>query len=553
MSHGEFKGLHTQAKRSRTAVLIVGAGPVGLALAIELGLRGIDCVILERGDRVGRAPRAKTTHVRTREHLRRWGIAQELAARSPLGIAYPSDVIFVTRLAGYKLAHFHNAFHCAPERNSMYSEHAQWIPQYTLEEVLRARAARISNVRIVFDAEFVSAQQDENRVIATYRDANHGEATIEAQYLVGADGARSAVRALIGARMYGRHGLSRNYNFVFHAPGLAQRHAHGSAIMYWQVNAELPSLIGPMDSADTWFFMPTRLAEGVKLSKEDAAAAIHRATGINLPFDVIHADEWVASELIADKYRDRRIFLAGDACHLHPPFGGYGMNMGVADGVDLGWKLAAVIQGWGGERLLESYESERRPTHEYVIGEAVANHAALADAFWQEGLEAATEEGVRLRTEIGARITKAKAREFHNLGSVLGYRYENSPVVITDGSTPPVRDSQIYVPSSHPGCVAPHAWLETGSSLYDAFGNGFTLLTSGTAKGPETQSVVLAAHEVGLPLTVVEISGLGINALYPTAYTIVRPDQHVAWRGNEPPGRTILQHVAGLPADSQTS
>jgi hypothetical protein len=150
-------------------------------------------------------------------------------------------------------------------------------------------------------------------------------------------------------------------------------------------------------------------------------------------------------------------------------------------------------------------------------------------------------------------MTKAKAREFHNLGSVLGYRYENSPVVITDSSTPPQRNSQIYVPSSHPGCVAPHVWLENGSSLYDAFGNGFTLLTSGTAKAPETQSAVVAAHEVGLPLTVVETSELGINALYPTAYSIIRPDQHVAWRGNEPPGRNILQQVAGLPADALTS
>jgi 2-polyprenyl-6-methoxyphenol hydroxylase-like FAD-dependent oxidoreductase len=448
-------------------------------------------------------------------------------------------------LAGYKLAQFKNAFHCAPDRNALYSEHAQWIPQYTLEEVLRARVAGLTSVRILFNAEFLSAQQDSTRVIATYRDSNRAEASIQAQYLVGADGSRSAVRTLIGAQMRGSHGLSRNYNFVFRAPGLAQAHAHGPAIMYWQVNADLPSLIGPMDSADTWFFMPTRLADGVKLSKDDAAAAIYRASGIDLPFEVIHADEWVASQLIADKYRDRRIFLAGDACHLHPPFGGYGMNMGIADGVDLGWKLAAAIQGWGGEALLDSYTRERRPTHEYFISEAVANHSALADTFWRQGLDAATEQGARLRAEVGERITNAKEREFHNLGCVLGYRYEDSPVIIPGGSVPPARDYRVYVPSSHPGCVAPHAWLEDGSSLYDAFGTGFTLLITRSVSRSESERASADAVLAGLPLRIVEISNFALDALYPTAYTIIRPDQHVAWRGNEWLGASILRRIAG--------
>ncbi len=527
-------------------VLIVGAGPVGLALALELGLRGVECVIIERNDRVGRAPRAKTTHVRTREHLRRWGIADELAARSPLGIRYPSDVTFVTTLSGYKLAQFQNAFHCAPDRNALYSEHAQWVPQYTLEEVMRARVAQLATVRILFNVELVFAEQDATRVLATYRCADGTENKIEAQYLVGADGARSAVRTLIGAQMHGRYGLSRNYNFVFRAPGLAQAHSHGPAIMYWQVNATLPSLIGPMDSAETWFFMPTRIADGVKLTKEEAGAAIYRASGIDLPFEVLHADEWVASQLIADKYQDQRIFLAGDACHLHPPFGGYGMNMGIADGVDLGWKLAAVIQGWGGRRLLDSYTLERRPTHEYVIGEAVANHSALADSFWQEGLDAPTDEGARLRAQTGERIAKSKAREFHNLGCVLGYRYEDSPVIMHDPGAPPVSDYQVYVPSSYPGCVAPHAWLPDGTSLYDSFGDGFTLLINRSVGRPVPERAAADARGLGIPLRIVDISDLSIDALYPTAYTVIRPDQHVAARANEWGGSSVLMRVAGM-------
>jgi 2-polyprenyl-6-methoxyphenol hydroxylase-like FAD-dependent oxidoreductase len=538
--------LRSTLSRETPAVLIVGAGPVGLALAIELGQRGIRCVVLERHDRVGRAPRAKTTHVRTREHLRRWGIAEDLAAASPLGIDYPSDVIFVTRLAGYKLAQFKNAFHCAPGRNALYSEHAQWIPQYTLEEILRRHAQRLPNVEIRFNCEFLSAVQDTEHVTTRFRDLERNvEETLESDYLVGADGARSAVRSLIGARMQGAYGLSRNYNFVFHAPGLARAHQHGPGIMYWQVNADLPSLLGPMDSGDTWFFMPTRLPEGMKLSKADAATAIRRATGIDMPFEVVHSDEWVASQLIADSYRDRRIFLAGDACHLHPPFGGYGMNMGVADGVDLGWKLAAVIQGWGGPHLLDSYARERRPTHEYVIGEAVANHSALADTFWEEGLDAPTEEGARIRARVGERIEKTKAREFCNLGVVLGYRYEDSPVIVSDGSEPPLRSHNHYEPSSHPGCVAPHAWFDDATSLYDRFGIGFTLLTKLSASHPDVERASADARAAGIPLHTIEIQSSAIDALYPTAYTLIRPDQHVAWRGDTWLGASVLNRISG--------
>ena len=317
--------------------------------------------------------------------------------------------------------------------------------------------------------------------------------------------------------------------------------------MYWQVNAELPSLIGPMDSDDTWFFMPTRLPEGAKMTAADAVSAIGRATGIDLPFDVIHSDEWVASQLIADKYRDRRIFLAGDACHLHPPFGGYGMNMGIADAVDLGWKLAAVIQGWGGETLLDSYIDERRPTHQYVINEAVANHAALANSFWQEGLEAATARGAELRTAVGERIATIKGREFHNLGCVLGYRYEVSPVLVADGELPPL-DSMKYAPSSHPGCVAPHFWFGDGSSLYDHFGSGFTLLTKDGAHHSAVEQVMEDALAIGVPLKIVPI-GNAADALYQRTYTLVRPDQHVAWRGDAWQGAATLRRISGKGLD----
>jgi 2-polyprenyl-6-methoxyphenol hydroxylase-like FAD-dependent oxidoreductase len=530
----------------RTPVLIAGAGPAGLALAIELGSRGVPCHVIERQDRVGHAPRAKTTHTRTREHLRRWGIADKLAAVSPFGIDYPSDVVFVTRLGGHALTRLENAFNCAPEPDPHYSEHAQWVPQYRLEEVLRAHAQSLPSVTFSFNRQLVGARQVEGGVRSRIQDLRTGgEVSLESDFLVGADGARSVVRDIIGAKMEGVYGLSRNYNIVFRAPGLAEAHAHGRAIMYWQVNGDAPSLIGPMDTGDRWFFMPTGVPEGFSLTDAQAAALIRKATGIDLPYEILSTDEWVASRFIADRYRDGPIFLTGDACHLHPPFGGYGMNMGIADSVDLGWKLAAVIQGWGGPALLDSYERERRPVHRMVIDEAVANHAVLGNQLWRDGLEDETAQGEALRAEVGAVIAAAKRREFKSLGIVLGYRYEGSPVIAHETAPPPTPPPLAYVPSAVPGGLAPHMWLADGRSLYDRFGAGFTLLVTEAPPPAEIARARTEAAELGIPLEILEIENPALHTLYVARYALIRPDQHVAWRGDAWPGRELLVLAAG--------
>jgi 2-polyprenyl-6-methoxyphenol hydroxylase-like FAD-dependent oxidoreductase len=524
---------------------------VGLALAIELGQRGVSCLVVERNARVGFAARAKTTNVRTREHLRRWGIADKLRDASPLGLDYPSNVVFCTRLAGPELARFENAFYCAPGKNPLYSEHAQWIPQYSLEEVLRAHAQTIPGVELRFNCELHSFEQTAAGVQANLHDLSQDTyETVNADYLVGADGARSMVRDTIGARMTGEYGLSRNLNIVFRAPGLAQAHKHGPAIMYWQVNNDVPSLIGPMDSGDKWFFMPTQLPPAMGRSDVESAKLIALATGIDLPYEVLSTDEWVASRLIADRYRDRRVFLVGDACHLHPPFGGYGMNMGIADSVDLGWKLAAMLQGWGGDTLLDSYEIERRQVHEYVLDESVANHATLGKQLSADGIEAPGAAGDRLRAEIGARIQATKTREFMTLGVVLGCRYEASPVIVADGTKASPPDFLNYVPSSRPGHLAPHAWLHDGSSLYDYFGDGFTLLVSADGEAAHTERAIADATTLGMKLRHLQPTEGGVAALYPTRYTLIRPDQHVAWRGDAWPleGTALLRQVSGRAA-----
>ncbi len=526
-------------------VVIVGAGPAGLALAIELGHRNVPCLLIEKTERGGHAPRAKTTHSRTREHMRRWGIAGDLAAASPLGLDFPANVSFVTRLGGHLLHRFENALDITPGRNEHYSEHAQWIPQYRLEAVLRAHAASLPGVGIRFGQEFTRFTQDAGGVRVHLRDVRTGaESVVDAAYLVGADGARSAVRDAIGARMEGRYGLSRNYNVIFRAPGLAEAHQHGSAIMFWQINAEVPSLIGPMDKGDLWFFMPTRIDEGRKLSTDEAAALIRQATGLDTPIEVLSSDEWVASRLLADHYQLGRVFLTGDASHLHPPFGGFGMLLGVSDSVDLGWKIAATLDGWGGPALLESYEVERRQVHRVVLDAAESNHTILANQLVLPHLEDDTPQGEAARAQSAALIRQHKHDEFFARGIVLGCCMVDSPIIRDDGTQQDWAPGVVYHPVATPGCLAPHRWLSDTVSLYDRFGPGFTLLV--TAAGCADDIARACAEADAVPLTVLDLPDTGLRPQYGAKLVLIRPDQHVAWRGDAwPTGSGLFAQVTG--------
>jgi 2-polyprenyl-6-methoxyphenol hydroxylase-like FAD-dependent oxidoreductase len=518
-----------------TDVLIVGAGPVGLSLAIELGHRGVRCLVVEQNERVGYQPRAKTLHVRSMEHFRRWGMAENIRRADPLP-GYPTNIVFATRLTGYPLARFENAFNAGRARNDLYSESAQWIPQYATEAVLRDFALDLPAVDLRFNCRLETATQTSDGIDAEVADAKTGaRQAVRAKYLVGADGARSKVRELLGIRMLGQHAYVKNVMAIVRAPGLAQMHDQGPAVQYWLVNPEVPAVMGVMDRDDMWFFGVVVPDGKPSPSADELVRLMHKAVGREFAAEIVGIDNWLAHRLMATRYGDGRMWLTGDACHLHPPMGGYGMNMGIADAVDLGWKLAAVIQGWGGAALLDSYERERRPVHERVINEAVENYAVLADHLVQDGVEKPGAEGDAARQLVGERILASKVREFRTLGVILGYCYRDSPVIVPDGSAAPAEQVGVYEPSAHPGCVAPHLWCADGSSLYDHFGPGFTLLATDSSGERETEPLIEAARRRGVPLALLAPREAGLADLYQARFALVRPDQHVAWRGDALP------------------
>ena len=514
-------------------VLVVGAGPVGLSLALELGLRGHRVVVVEKSDRGGHQPRAKTTNIRSMAHMRRWGIAEQIRESSPMPEGYPADIVFATRMFGFPLAHMENAYFGRRERDPRFPEPAQWIPQYTVEAVIRERLAQLPNVAVRFGAEMTALSQTEDHVVATVKDAKSGlQEDLCATYVVGADGGRSTTRELLGIELQGDHAYMANFLAIYRAPGLLDNHPLHRATSYWLVNSESPAVTGPMDKDDKWFFS-TQLLQGKKpYSLEETALKIRQCIGRDVPLEVLETDVWYAHRLIAASYRDRRILLAGDSCHLHPPMGGYGMNQGIGDAVDLGWKLSAVLEGWAAPALLNTYEQERRPVHRMFVEEATKNYGLVTHHLVNATIERDDAEGVEARRLLGERIVEGKKREFGAIGVVLGYSYQPSDAIVPDGTEPEPFDPMVYQPSARPGAIAPHLWMRDGSSLYDHFAAGLTLLVLDRSADLDAARIVEAAEGMGVPLTRVPLDEPDALPLYQAKLVLIRPDQHVAWRGD---------------------
>lgn len=527
-------------------VLVVGAGPVGLSLAMELGLGGHSLLLIERDASRGPQPRAKTLNMRSLEHFRRWGVADEVREASPLPDDVPTDVIFQTRLYGKHIATLPNIYFRgnSSQHDPRFNEPSEWTPQYEVERVLTRHVTALPKAEIRYATSLAHFEQDASGVTARLVDGDGNEQSIRVKYLVGADGGRSTVREAIGSTMNGRYAYAANYNMVLRIPALSADPPTHRGMMHWLLNEDSPCVMGPI--GENWY-VAKQLPPGVTgMSDAEIRSLVTGAVGRDVDFEILTVDPWYAHELIADRYRDRRVFLAGDACHLHPPFGGYGMNMGIADAVDIGWKLGAVLQGWGGEILLDSYEFERRRVHQWTIEEAIANYSVLSADMLRTGIEEDGPEGDARRAELGEAVILAKQREFHTIGVVLGYHYGGSPV-IDGGETLGPPSAEAYIPVTDPGALAPHVWLGEGVSLYDRLSPSLTLLD--THSGRRTSLKLLeAAAELRVPLTLLEEQSDEVVALYGRGLFIIRPDQHIAWRSygdNDFDAKSVLEKVTG--------
>jgi len=477
------------------------------------------------------------------EHFRRWGLAQRIREVAPLKVDWSQDVVFCTTLLGHEVMRFTNCLGLSPQRTEVFAEPGQQIAQPLVEEVLREAVSDREPCRLCLGWSLHSLQQDDDGALTTIINERGEYRQIRASYVLGCDGARSVVRAAIGVHYEGTSDQRPNFGLVFRAPGLAEQQPHGPAVHYWVLNPACPGVMGRMDMEDLWW----AIANGVpaEIGQADPSALIRGLVGSEIDAEVLGTDPWTARMLLADRYRNGRVFLVGDAAHLNPPWGGHGFNTGIGDAVNIGWKLAAVIDGWGGERLLASYEAERRPIAERTIREAVANMSVLAPELGNPELAAPGLAGEHARRAAAQVIQATKDREFHSLGLVLGYQYDASPVIVDDG-TPALPEGQAYLPTARPGARLPHLWLPDGASLYDRLGNGFSLLRlrDDADVAPFIESA--AAHRV--PLTVVEPGGQILEKRYEASLLLVRPDQHVAWRGvsiDRPAADAIIARVRG--------
>ena len=550
---------------AETQILVSGGGPSGLFLALDLASRGIPSLVVEPRDSVDHArPRAKTTNARTMTHLRRLGLADTLRAASPLPVDYSQDVSFCTGLTGpgaHELRRFRNAFQLVPGRYGPQPECGQQVPQPVLEEVLRAAVAESPLVTMltgwsVGTVEAVGSGPLAAGHAVVLSNASGTTHRIAADFVIGADGASSAVRRTLGVRLEGGSAALSNISILFTSEALAAAVGLDPAVQYWVVGAETSGMVGPMDLESTWWAIIQGVDPQETVDAAEAAAMVRSLVGAEVDIKVLATDPWTARMLLAPQYRRGGVFLVGDAAHLNPPWGGHGFNTCVGDAANLAWKLAAVLAGWAGSGLLDSYEAERRPVAARTISDAATNGKALAYHFADPELLNDGAAGAAAR-EAAHEALAVKQSEFDSLGLVLGYAYGDSPVVVPDGSPVPVEDPMVYVPSASPGALLPHAWLDGATSVYDLFGNGFTLLVdaaalAGRPAGEVFAPVARAGNRNGIPVAIAAVGpfddGTEPSELWGAHAVLVRPDQHVAWRGSSAEAAAAaLAVAAGLP------
>jgi 2-polyprenyl-6-methoxyphenol hydroxylase-like FAD-dependent oxidoreductase len=521
---------------ARVPVLIVGGGPVGLALAGELGWRGVASTLVEKSDGTIEQPKMDLVGIRTMEFARRWGILDWIRD-APYPLDYPQDYIYVTGLNGYELAREPfpgRGFEAIPPESPQKRER---VPQDMFDPILRRFAERSGHATLRYNCELVSFTETRDGVRAEVKTAN-GSETIEAQYLVGTDGGASTVREQLGSGMSGTPALTYTTNVMFRCANFSKLHDKGLGYRFIFIGPEGTWLtIVAVNGADRFRMSIVGSPEKINHSEDDIRAALKRAMGRDFDYEILSVMRWVRRELVADRYGTARVFIAGDAAHLMSPTGGFGMNTGIGDAVDLGWKLEAAIKGWGGAALLASYEAERRPVGLRNVAEASRNLRRMLSTrerlpgpeIFQSG---AASDAARKR--YGDWFAEIMRHEWFANGVMLGYRYDNSPIVMSDSTPAPPDPPHPYTQTARPGARAPHVWLKDGRSTLDLYGHGFVLLRLGD-RPPAADSIVAAAKARGVPLTAIDIEQPDVLAAYERRLVLVRPDGHVAWRADQAP------------------
>jgi 2-polyprenyl-6-methoxyphenol hydroxylase-like FAD-dependent oxidoreductase len=519
-----------------TPVLIAGGGPIGLALAGDLGRRGVATLLVEERDNKLNPPKMLEVSVRTMEFCRQLGIVGKVRNWG-FPHDWPLDSVFLTDLQGYELGRVRVPALAAQAHLSVSPERGMPCPQTWFDPILQEYARSFPHVTLRHNARLETFLQDSEGVTATLRDRLSGRSeTVRAKYLVGCDGFASTVRDLLGIEIRGEPHIDWSMTIYLRIPDLPAQHDKGKAFRYVFVGPEGTwSFLSIVDGKDLWRLQLVDLDEG-RLQNADIPALVRRCMGRDIGYTVEHKDLWERKRTVADRFMDGRVFLAGDAAHAHPPNGGLGMNTGIQDAFDLGWKLAAVLGGWGGDGLLESYDCERRPAAARAAEVSLKNYRRLRSAAQQSEIYSPTAEGDAVRRVTGARLVEENERSWNPVGVHLGYIYHPSPVVIPDGTPKPQDDTYGYTPTAFPGARAPHVWLAPEKSTLDLFGDGFVLLKF--AELP-TQALERAAARRRVPLRVHRIDHSDAAALYQRALVLVRPDGHVAWRADAEPGDSL--------------
>jgi 2-polyprenyl-6-methoxyphenol hydroxylase-like FAD-dependent oxidoreductase len=528
-------------------VLVVGGGPCGLMLANELGRRGIATVLIDQKPTTAFNPQANATQARTMEHFRRLGFAQEVRA---LGLPpdFPTDIAYFTRYAQHELARFklpsaREATAHVTQLSGSWSaaELPHRVSQKFVEQVLRRHAEALPGISVHYGWRLLRLIETEHGIEAEIERVSDGQQSrIRAAYLVGADGPRSTVRQALGFGYAGEEGAVRDFfggrmfAIYLRAPEFYRIVPHPPAWMNVTFNRQRRAFMAAVDGKGEFAFHTQLRPEEAEsdITPDRALAMFQEAVGASINAEILSSGTWIAGyALVAERFGRGRVFIAGDAAHLFTPAGGLGYNTAIEDAVNLGWKLATMIRGHAGPGLLASYEAERQPNAKRNTGYARQFADSLGLFVPAPEIEEDSAQGADARRIAGEYLSAHGRTEFNIPGITFGARYYGSPVIAGDNTEPPPDAANLYVPSACPGGRAPHLWLAEGKSLFDLFGFEWTLLR--LSHRTDGRRMIHEAAGAGLNLKVVDLDLDEARDLYQADLALIRPDQVVAWRGND--------------------